>query len=315
MKTMLVSVIGFLIGVGVVAQTRSHQPKPPENVPASAAGLMTVAQFQAFPSKSADYRLFYGTDANQFGELRVPSGVGPHPVAVLIHGGCFKAEYARLGELGPMGDALKAKGIATWNIEYRRLAQPGSGWPGTYLDVGNGVDYLRSIAVQNHLDLSRVIVVGHSAGGHLAMWVAARSRLPKSSPIYVSDPLPIRGVIDLAGTPDLEALIPAEQVSCRGPVVEQLLGGKPAEVPQRYAEASAIKMLPLGVPQTLFWGGRDDIVPASIGERYVQTAVHAGDPTRLVTFPGVGHFEIASPFSATWPTVENEIVSLLAKRP
>jgi acetyl esterase/lipase len=146
-----------------------------------------------------------------------------------------------------MGDALKAKGIATWNIEYRRLGQPGSGWPGTYLDVGN-VDYLRSIAVQRHLDLSRVIVVGHSAGGHLAMWAAARSRLPKSSLIYVSDPLPIRGVIDLAGAPDLEALIPTEQVGCRGPVVEQMLGGKPAEFPERYAQASAIKMLPLGVP-------------------------------------------------------------------
>ena len=110
-----------------------------------------------------------------------------------------------------MADALKAKGIATWDIEYRRIGQAGSGWPGTYLDVGRGVDYLRAIAAQNHLDLTRVIAVGHSNDGLLAMWVAARSRLPKSSLIYVSDPLPIRGVIDLAGIIDLEAFISIEQ--------------------------------------------------------------------------------------------------------
>jgi acetyl esterase/lipase len=305
MKIMLVSVIGLLTALGVVAQTPSDR----------AAGLMTPAQFQALPSKPADYRLSYGTDANQFGELRVPSGVSPYPVAILIHGGCWKAEYSTLRDLAPMADMLKAKGIATWNIEYRRLPQAGSGWPGTYLDVGWGVDYLRSIAVQNHLDLTRVIVVGHSAGGHLAMWVAARSRLPKSSLIYVSDPLPIRGVIDLAGIVDMEAFIPAEQQLCGGTVVEQMLGGKPAEVPEHYAQASANKMLPLGVPQIIIWGRRDQFNPISLFEKYTQTAEHAGDPARLVSLPDVGHFEIASPFSATWPTVEGEILSLLAKRP
>jgi acetyl esterase/lipase len=213
-----------------------------------------------------------------------------------------------------MADMLKAKGIATWNIEYRRLPQAGSGWPGTYLDVGRGVDYLRSIAVQNHLDLTRVIVVGHSAGGQMAMWVAARSRLPKSSLIYVSDPLPIRGVIDLAGIVDMEAFIPAEHV-CGGAVVEQMLGGSPAEVPEHYAQASATKMLPLGVPQILIWGRRDQFVPISLVEKYAQTAEHAGDPARMVSLPEAGHFEIVSPFSATWPAVEGEILSLLAKRP
>jgi pimeloyl-ACP methyl ester carboxylesterase len=214
-----------------------------------------------------------------------------------------------------MADALKAKGIATWNIEYRRLGQAGSGWPGTYLDVGRGVDYLRSIAAQNHLDLTRVIAVGHSNGGLLAMWVAARSRLPKSSLIYVSDPLPIRGVVDLAGIIDLEAFISIEQHICGGAVAEEVLGGKPAEVPERYAQASVIKMLPLGVPQILIWGRRDQFVPISLLEKYAQTAEHAGDPARMVSLPEAGHFEIVSPFSATWPAVEGEILSLLAKRP
>jgi acetyl esterase/lipase len=304
MKIMLVSVIGLLTALGAVAQTPSDR----------AAGLMTPAQFKALPSKPADYRLSYGTDANQFGELRVPSGAGPYPVAILIHGGCWKAEWANLGDLSPMADALKAKGIATWNIEFRRLDQAGGGWPGTYLDVGRGIDYLRSIAVQNHLDLTRVIVVGHSVGGTMALWVAARSRLPKSSLIYVSDPLPIRGVIDLAGVVDIEAFIPAEQV-CGGAVVEQMLGGSPAEVPEHYAQASPIKMLPLGVPQILIWGGRDQLVPISLIEKYPKTAEHAGDSARLVSVPEAGHFEIVSPFSAPWPAVEGEILSLLAKRP
>jgi acetyl esterase/lipase len=102
--------------------------------------------------------------------------------AHFIHGGCFKAAYATARDLAPMGDALKADGIASWNVEYRRLGQPGGGWPGTYLDVGRAVDHLHALARQYALDLGRVVVVGHSAGGHLAMWAAARSGLPTASP-------------------------------------------------------------------------------------------------------------------------------------
>jgi pimeloyl-ACP methyl ester carboxylesterase len=181
-------------------------------------------------------------------------------------------------------------------------------------EIARGVDYLRSIAVKNHLDLTRVIVVGHSAGGHLAIWVAARSRLPKDSPIYLDDPLQIRGVIDLAGTANMEALIPLEQHGRAGAVVEQLLGGNPKEVPEHYNQASAIKMLPLGAAQTLVWGQRDDIAPVSLGETYTEAAKRLGENVRLVIIPGAGHFEIASPISAAWPAVEAEILSLLAKR-
>jgi acetyl esterase/lipase len=213
-----------------------------------------------------------------------------------------------------MADMLKTKGIATWNIEYRRLGQNGSGWPGTFLDVGAGVDFLRSIATRYRLDLTRVIIVGHSAGGQLAMWVAARPKLPGNSPLYVDDPLHIQGVIDLAGNADMEAFIPHEQHGCGSAVVEELIGGKPVDVPERYNQTSAIKMLPLGVPQTLFWGKEDGLAPISLGESYTSAAKQAGDPVRLVSLPNAGHFEIASPLSATWPDVEGEISSLLAKR-
>jgi acetyl esterase/lipase len=152
-------------------------------------------------------RVEYGPDPNQFGELRIPAGRGPHPVVVLIHGGCFKAAYASLRDLAPMGDALKAQGIATWNVEYRRLGQPGGGWPGTHQDVGRAVDQLRALAETYRLDLNRVVIVGHSAGGHLAMWAASRSRIPTSSALYANDPLKVRGVVDLAGPVDLSANI------------------------------------------------------------------------------------------------------------
>ncbi len=193
---------------------------------------MTSQELQALPSKAADHRYFYGKDTNQFGDLRVPSGPGPYPVVILIHGGCWKAEFASLRDLAPMGDVLKSEGIATWNIEYRRLPEAGSGWPGTFLDIGRGVDFLRSIAASNKLDLERIIVVGHSAGGTLALWAAARAHLPRSSPLYVVSPLSLRGVIDLAGTGDFEALFPYQQRACGEPVVDELLRGTPDDSAQ-----------------------------------------------------------------------------------
>jgi acetyl esterase/lipase len=237
--------------------------------------LMSPAEFQALPSRPADHRIAYGDDPNQYADLRLPPSAGPHPVVVLIHGGCWKAAYATLRDLAPMADALKAHGVATWNIEYRRLPQPGSGWPGTDLDVGRALDYLRSIAQKYRLDLDRVIVVGHSAGGHLAMWSAARTRLRPQSPLYVTNPLSIRGVIDLAGPGDMKAEIRVEMTACGGPVVETLLGGTPASVPERYEQASAINMLPLGVPQILIWGNQDKLRPTLAGR-----GLHQGSRSR-----------------------------------
>jgi acetyl esterase/lipase len=283
-------------------------PAPPS---AANGRLMGPAEFQSLPSQPADHRIAYGRDPNQFADLRIPATPGPHPVAILIHGGCWKADYATLRDMAPIADALKAEGIATWNVEYRRLAQPGSGWPGTYEDVGHGVDYLRHIAGQYRLDLDHVIVVGHSAGGHLAMWVAAHKRLPPGSVLHVADPLPIRGVVDLAGPGDMETEIAVEVGACQSRVVEELLGGSPADVPERYAQVSASRMLPLGVSQVLVWGDHDNLRPMWLGEKYAQAATAAGDSVELLIVPGLGHFEVASPYSTAWPKVRGAIRSLL----
>lgn len=280
---------------------------------ASATPLMTPQALTAIPSAPADARVAYGDDSSQFGELRIPAGSGPHPLVVLIHGGCFKAAYASLSDLRAMADALKADGIASWNVEYRRLGQTGGGWPGTYLDVGRAVDYVRTLAPQYHLDLGRVVIVGHSAGGHLAMWAAARSRLPTASPLYTPNPLPIRGVVDLAGPVDMSANIQGYETLCRDTVITSMLGGTPAQVPERYAQASPIKLLPLGVPQIFVLGTREDFVPLPFAEAYARAARQAGDSIRLLVIPNVGHFEIASPRSSTWPQVELAIRSLLQR--
>jgi acetyl esterase/lipase len=257
--------------------------------------LMTPADLQALPSRPPTRRVSYGADSSQFGELRIPTRRGPHPVAVLIHGGCFKATYADRRDLAPMGDILAAEGIATWNIEYRRVGHPGGGWPGTYLDVGRAVDHLRTLAAGHALDLSRVVVVGHSAGGHLAMWTAARHRLPPESPLHSADPLPIRGVVNLAGPVDLTANIEGYESLCRDTIISGLMGGTPDQVPERYAHASAIRHVPLGVPQLFVIGDHEDFVPQRFAEAYVRTASAAGDSIRLLVLPRTGHFEVAMP--------------------
>ena len=305
--TVLASLCALAFGC---AQSRT----PSRDDVASTGPLMTPQDLASLPSRAPDRRVVYGEDSSQYGELRVPTGSGPHPVVVLIHGGCFKAAYATARDLAPMGDALKDGGIATWNVEYRRLGQPGSGWPGTYLDIGRAVDHLRALAQEYPLDLSRVVIVGHSAGGHLAMWAAARSRLPAASPVYATDPLPVRGVIDLAGPVDMTANIPGYEALCRDSVVTSLLGGTPTTVPERYAQASPIRLLPLGVPQVLILGEHEDFVPLPLAQAYARAAAGVGDSVRLLVIPGVGHFETASPRASTWPLVESAIRALLTGR-
>ena len=274
--------------------------------------LMTPADLQVLPRLPPEHRLAYGDDPNQIGELRLPAGRGPHPVVVLIHGGCWKAEYATLGDLAPMGDALKAEGIASWNVEYRRLRQPGSGWPGTYLDVGRALDHLRQLPSAYSLDLSRVAVLGHSAGGHLAMWAGTRQRIPPTSALHVANPLPVGGVINLAGTIDMRENIARMEAECHDTVVSSMLGGPPSSFAERYREVSANTMVPLGVQQVLVWGEHEQFVPLALARSHVNAATKAGDRARVIVVPSMGHFELASPRSSAWPTVLDAIRSLLA---
>jgi pimeloyl-ACP methyl ester carboxylesterase len=220
-------------------------------VPEAQTRFLGPQQVNALPSVPPDHRIHYGRDAEQFGELRLPHGMpGRVPVAVVLHGGCWKARHgglvADVENTAPLATALSELGIATWNLEYRRIDQPGGGWPGTFEDVARGVDYLRTLAASYPLDLTRVVIIGHSAGGHLGTWVAARKRLPRHSRFFAENPLPVRGIVNLAGPADLETFWPMERQACGDPVVTRLLGGSPAEVPERYGETSPQICCPWG---------------------------------------------------------------------
>lgn len=274
--------------------------------------LMTPPEFQAIPAAKADARLQYGPTKTHIGDIRVPTNKpGPHPVAVLIHGGCFQAKFANLNELSQLGEALRRDGIATWNIEYRALGQPGGGWPGTYQDIGLAIDHLRTLASRYRLDLSKVIVIGHSAGGHLANWSASRAKLPAAGPLSAPSPIKPVGIVNLAGLPDLREHTKAYEQACDGPVIHQMLGGDPAIVKANGIAASPVERLPLGVKQTIILGDQEDFVPRPIAQAYIAKAKAAGDDAKLVIIPAAGHFEIAASTTKAWPKVREAILALL----
>jgi acetyl esterase/lipase len=248
----------------------------------------------SLPAPEADMRLRYGDDTLQFGDLRVPSGPGPHPVAIVIHGGFWRAAYS-VDHIGHLAAALTKAGVATWAIEYRRIGNPGGGWPGTLDDVALGADHLKALATQHNLDLRHVVAIGHSAGGQLALWLGGRS----------GDAIPLRGVVSLAGVADLRR---GYELGLGGGVVRELLGGSPEEVADRYKAASPIERLPLAVPQRLIHGTEDDIVPIEISERYVKAA---GAQARLIKLEGADHFAPIDPRSKEWRVVEETVLSLL----
>jgi acetyl esterase/lipase len=271
---------------------------------------MTSRDLPALPQPAADETIAYGSEPPQTAELRVPKGRGPHPVVVLVHGGCWEAPWA-LDHVRGLAAALTGEGWATWSLEYRRLGDPGGGWPGTFEDVARGADHLKAIAAAHALDLDRVVAVGHSAGGQLALWLAGRGsgRTPSLWP--APDPLRLHGVVSLAGITDLETAA-AGQVC--GDAISRLLGGVPAAVPDRVAATSPLQLLPLGVPVRLVCGEQDRIVPLDQARGYEAAARAKGDDVTSTVVEGVGHFEFVDPASSAWPAVRDTLASLPSRR-
>lgn len=247
--------------------------------------FLRASDNDTLPAKPATARLAYGPDSLQFGDLRLPDGPGPFPVAVVIHGGCWVSRFATLRNSTAIADALRDAGIATWNIEYRRLDSPGGGWPNTFLDVARATDHLRELARRYPLDLARVVTIGHSAGGHLAVWLAAADRVPATSGISRRDPLPVTGAVALAGIVDLADFRTYSRSSC-GDVVDPLMGGTPEQFPERYAAASPARLFPLAVPHAQVVGSEDRIMPARTRRRPGRAGARSSSswcPTRRTT--------------------------------
>lgn len=264
------------------------------------------------PRQSADRRIAYGADPLEFGELWLPKSGDLHPVIVLIHGGCWRADLPGTELMDYMAADLRDRGYAVWNLEYRRIGHPGGGYPGTFQDVAAGIDHLRVLAPQHRLDLRRVAVSGHSAGGHLALWAAARDRLPGSSPLRTADPLPIRGAVSLAGIADLNSYRETGPDACGGPsTIDSLVGIQGTDGRDVFADTSPPALLPLGDRQVVVSGALDPIVPPRFGQAYATAAASAGDPATSVVLEGAGHFELIDPTSTVWPRILTAYSDLL----
>lgn len=252
-------------------------------------------------------KISYGQEVLQFGDLYLPEGeTGPHPVVILIHGGFWRNGYG-LSLMEGLAESLARRGIASWNIEYRRVGDANGGWPNTLLDVAQAADYIRELAPTYSLNLARVLAMGHSAGGHLAFWLAARHRLPENSPLTSSAPLSLKGAISLAGAVDLEH---TWRLNLGNGAATELVGGGFDSVPERYSLASPAALLPLGVPQVLIHGTSDDRVPLIISQDYAKRATEAGDPVTLIELPGTDHFAVIDPRSTAWIATLREIQKL-----
>lgn len=277
-----------------------------ENSKTTAANSSTSTS-SSTTSPQGPLRLPYGADPQQFGDLRLPQGAGPFPVVVVLHGGCWVNAY-HLDLMDELSAALTAEGLATWNVEYRRIGDPGSDYPNTLLDVALAVDHLRDIAAEHALDLAKVTTVGHSAGGHLAVWVAARPKLDAKNPLHGTNPLPIRAVVSLAGVLDL-----AESIDlgvCSG-IASKLMAGTPSTAPAHYAEASPRSLLPIGVRQRIVHGNADTLVPFVMSQHYVDAALAAGEANVVLdTVDGADHFDVITPSSTKWPGVLKAIVDV-----
>lgn len=252
--------------------------------------------------------IHYGTLKDQFAELWLPEGKGPFPVVVLIHGGCWvNMKYAAKMTALLAGD-LRASGIAAWNIEYRRFNSNGAGYPGTFLDIADGVDYLRNAAQSYPLNLSHVVVAGHSAGGHLALWAAARSHLKPNSKLYKDNPLPVQAAVSLAGVNDLEAFYKKNLRTCGGPeIIERLVNMQGRRGEDVFADTSPAAMLPLGVAQVIVSGEEDTIVPAYFASDYTALAKAAGDNVTLLNVPNAAHFDMIAPETESWQKTKTAI--------
>lgn len=246
----------------------------------------------------------YGPGKDQFAELFLPADAdGPVPVLALIHGGCWLQQFD-VEHLRPLAAMIRDLGWAVWLPEYRRVGGDDAegGYPQTFLDIATATDLLRQLAPQRNLDLNRLTVAGHSAGGHLALWTATRGSLSKGHVLFHPDPLLPKRVIGLAAITDLNTYRVGPPGSCHS-AVDVLMGGTPDEHPARYAAASPMQHVPLPVPVSLIQGVDDPIVSLDS----VAAFAERNPNTDLLRLPGLGHFDVIIPRGAAWDALQGAL--------
>ena len=293
--------LALICGIALAACAVGQTPDNP-NANGSAAAprrLLTWPDLLERPRPSPTATVHYGTDALQVADVWVPAGTGRHPVVLMVHGGCWQSDVADRTIMNWIAEDLRRRGIAVWNIDYRGVDRPGGGYPGTFQDAAAGADALRAHTADYHLDTRRIVAIGHSAGGHLALWLAGRPRLPSDSPLHSANPLPIAEAISLGGLPDLDEAARSEN-GCGNAVVGQLTSG-------HFADTSVPRLAPLGLPQVLINGRQDGIIPLAYAEGYAAPMRAAGDDVRVQLIDHTGHVELIAPETAAWAAAVAEI--------
>lgn len=275
----------------------------------AAAEPMTYPEFKTLPQPAGGEKIAYGPAPSQYVKLWTPGGPGPHPVAIMLHGGCWQHGVANVDYMNAAALDLQKRGVAVWDIEYRSVDEAGGGYPGTFQDVATAIDLLRAEGPKHNLDLKRVAATGHSAGGHLALWAAGRANLPRSSPLYRTDPLPISSVISIAGLPNLEHAPEAIALVCGENIVGRLTGPATPAHADVFADTSPLRLLPLRTPVVMVHGAFDNIAPPWHGSDYRKAAKAKGEDVAVVVVPEAGHFELVWPGAAAW----GEVAGLLEK--
>ncbi|WP_379789608.1 alpha/beta hydrolase family protein [Massilia pinisoli] len=274
------------------------------------AAPMALADYLALSGPAPAVTLHYGAAPSQYAELFLPPGKGPFPVAVLVHGGCWTKAFGGITQLRNMAGALAARGIAVWNVEYRRVDEAGGGYPGTYQDMNAALDLLARTARDHPLDLDRLVAVGHSAGGQLVQWLAARPRIPATSPLYQAHPVPVRQVVSLGGLADLRREAALLKTSCERDIVE-LAGTPSAARPDVFADTNAGDLMPNGSRTILITGELDTISPPRVAHDFAARARAAGDAAEVVILPGASHYDEVAATSGAWPRVLRAIEAAL----
>jgi len=255
-----------------------------------------VSDILSQPQPPPDERVAYGADPNQFLEVRLPRSKGPHSVLMNIHGGYWRAKYD-LTHAGHLCEALRAAGVATFNTEYRRVGNAGGGWPGTFADIRSAYRFVQQEYSRFHLDLDRLVVMGHSAGGQLALCLAAHETS-------------VRRAISLAGVVDLRK---GYALHLSSDAVAEFLWGNPDTVPEHYREADPMELSIPHAHQWLLHGSEDDTVPPEFSRDYVKEKKKAGESAELLEIPHADHFELIDPASEAFKQVASTVLTAVAR--
>jgi acetyl esterase/lipase len=267
-----------------------------------AAQPMTLEDYIALDGPAPNAHLAYGSAPSQYVELFLPPGRGPFPVVLLVHGGCWLQEFQGITQMRNLAGALMAHGIATWNVEYRRVDEQGGGYPGTYHDAAAALDLLIAEAAAHDLDTQRLVAMGHSAGGHLAQWLAGRRVLPKSSPLYRAHAFAVKQVIALGSFGDLRNRASSLKSTC-GVDAAQLTGLPSAARPDVYSDTSPAELMPNGSTTVLINGALDTISPPHTAADYAARALQAGDTVSTLVLPQASHYDEVAASSAAWTLI------------